>query len=253
MKIKALGVNGAFTKNYHNNYVFELGEEKLLVDAGTTLRYSLPAAGYKESDITDIIITHLHSDHVGGLEEFAQRCKWIYNHKPTLWIREEMLPELKEVVGNGLFTDGLGLEDYFEVNFGSKYNSGYYGIGHYLVQPIVTDNLHAQGMKSMGFRINDPVGWNLVFSSDIAKHEQSQIKNFIDEDTFALFHDVSVVPNAVHSYLNDVVDYYQDVIDLSKIYGMHYQDDTNIVELSKELGINFVQKDENYEFKFRQF
>ena len=47
MKIFPLGVGGAFTKsNYHNNYIIELDNKFLLIDAGTTLRNSLPAAGF---------------------------------------------------------------------------------------------------------------------------------------------------------------------------------------------------------------
>lgn len=249
MKIKALGVHGAFTKYYHNNYVFELEDRKLLVDAGTTLRSSLPAAGYKESDITDIIITHLHSDHVGGLEEFAQRCKWIHNHKPNLWVRGSMKDELEEVVGKGLFTDGLSLDDYFhaytvEIGYDNSFK-----IGKYVIELINTDNLHAQGMKSFGFKVHDiELGKNLIFTSDIAKHDKAQFRNLINSETVAIFHDVSMVPNAVHSYIGDVVEFYKDDIEVSKIYGMHYQDDINYGEYIEKFGINFVTMSGKREF-----
>src|SRR5690606_38979954 len=131
-----------------NNYVFELGERKLLVDAGTTLRYSLKEAGYEETDITDVIITHLHSDHVGGLEEFAQRCKWIHNHKPNLWARGRMMDELEEVVGKGLFTDGLTLDDYFNVHTVECGSRNHFKINDYVIELIKTDDLHVKNMKS---------------------------------------------------------------------------------------------------------
>ncbi|AZV43543.1 hypothetical protein BAOM_2934 [Peribacillus asahii] len=249
IKIKPLGVNGAFTKYYHNNYVFELGDRNLLVDAGTTLRYSLPEAEYKESDITDIIITHLHSDHVGGLEEFAQRCKWIHNHKPNLWLRGSMKEEFEEVVGKGLFTDGLTLNDYFNVyTCGIGYLNSF-KIGNYTVELIQTDNLHAQGMKSFGIKVHDEeLHNNVIFTSDIAKHENAQFRNLINPETVALFHDVSIIPNAVHSYLEDVVEFYKDDIDLNKMYGMHYQDDADLDHLKQIYGINFVEKGKVIEF-----
>lgn len=248
IKIKPLGVNGAFTKYYHNNYVFELGERKLLVDAGTTLRNSLSAAGYKETDITDVIITHLHSDHVGGLEEFAQRCKWIYNHKPNLWVRSELAGQLTQILSVGLCTDGLYLTDYFNVQF-VKYN---FSIEDYEIDMIYTDNLHAQNMLSMGLRITDVTDIeeikNIVFTSDIAKHEKAEFDDYIDENTVALFHDVSIVPNTVHSYLDDVIEYYQDKIGTCRIFAMHYQDDINIEELENKFGINFVERNKVYTF-----
>jgi metal-dependent hydrolase (beta-lactamase superfamily II) len=248
MKIIPLGVNGAFTKYFHNNYVFELDERKLLVDAGTTLRYSLKEAGYKETDITDIIITYLHSDHVGGLEEFAQRCKWIHNHKPNLWIRGKMKQELEEVVGKGLFTDDLTLNDYFNVFTVECGFRNRFKIGAYTIELIVTDDLHAKNMKSFGLNIEFPNEENILFTSDIAKHEQAIFKHFVTYKTVALFHDISIVRNPVHSYIEDVIEYYKDKIDLNKIYAMHYQDDVDVEELEKQYGINFVRSRKVYEF-----
>lgn len=247
IKIIPLGVNGAFTKYYHNNYVFELGDRKLLVDAGTTLRSSLPVAGFKETDITDIIITHLHSDHVGGLEEFAQRCKWIYNHKPNLWIRGSMKEQFEEVIGKGLYTDGLTLDDYFNVYTVETGFHNSFNIGDFNIELVNTDELHASGMKSMGIKVNDPNGQNIIFTSDIAHHEKSCFKELINKNTAAIFHDVSIIPNAVHSHLDDVVEYYKDTIELYRIYAMHYQDDINIKELEEKYGINFVVRYEVYQ------
>ncbi|MED1863344.1 MBL fold metallo-hydrolase [Fictibacillus nanhaiensis] len=248
MKVKALGVNGAFTQYYHNNFVFELGDRKLLVDAGTTLRYSLKASKYKETDITDVFITHLHSDHVGGLEEFAQRCKWVHNHKPNLWIRASMKEKFEEVVGKGLFTDGLTLDDYFNVYPVEVGYKNAFKIGDYLIELIVTDELHAQNMMSVGLRIDSPDNKNIIYTSDIAKHEQAAFYGLIDSETVALFHDVSMIKNPVHSYIEDVVDHYKNWISLDKIYAMHYQDDTNLFEATDKYGINFVEEGFYYEF-----
>jgi ribonuclease BN (tRNA processing enzyme) len=246
MKIKALGVNGAFTKYYHNNFVFELGERKLLVDAGTTLRYSLKEAEYNETDITDVIITHLHSDHVGGLEEFAQRCKWIHNHKPNLWIRGSMKDQFEEVVGKGLYTDGLTLGDYFNVYVVGVGEKNSFEINNHKIILIKTDELHAQNMLSMGLKIILPNGQNVIYTSDIAKHEESRFKEMIDDRTSAIFHDVSIVKNPVHSYIEDVVNHYKDVIEPYRIFAMHYQDNISIVDHIKKYGIEFVKQSETY-------
>ena len=45
----------------HNN-------KYLLIDCGSDARHSLAAAGYSFNEIDNIFISHLHADHIGGLE-----------------------------------------------------------------------------------------------------------------------------------------------------------------------------------------
>ncbi len=66
-----------------NAYVIELGTRRVLVDAGTGRYYgptlghlqaSLRAAGYQPEQITDLLLTHIHVDHTGGLINGNQRA-----------------------------------------------------------------------------------------------------------------------------------------------------------------------------------
>ncbi|MGG4434436.1 MBL fold metallo-hydrolase [Priestia megaterium] len=249
IKVTPLGVNGAFTKYYHNNFVFELGDRKLLVDAGTTLRYSLYEAGFKETDITDIFITHLHSDHVGGLEEFAQKCKWIYNHKPNLWLDDELYMEIEYLLGYGLDTDGLCLFDYFNIcNIGESqwFNNFKFfddeGDEIFELSSINTDDKHCRNMKSRALHIKDlKQGKNVLFSGDIKNLKDSKLIEWIDSDTAAIFQDCSLIPNAVHATIEEVLYYYGRTYK-NKIYAMHYQDDIDAREADKKYGIRFMVK-----------
>lgn len=65
-----------------NGYLVDLGARLVLVDAGSGellgptaghLLASLRAAGYQPAQVTDILLTHLHSDHTGGLVRGGQR------------------------------------------------------------------------------------------------------------------------------------------------------------------------------------
>ena len=103
-------------------------------------------------------------------------------------------------------------------------------------------------MKSFGLYIELPNGKNILFTSDIAKHEAAKFKDYINNNTVALFHDVSLVKNPVHSYIDDVVKYYEGAIDLKKIHAMHYQDDVDVETLEKQYGVNFVMPRRIYEF-----
>lgn len=59
-----------------NAYLIDTGSRRILVDSGSGSYFgptlgraitALKAAGYKPEDIDEVLITHLHPDHVGGL------------------------------------------------------------------------------------------------------------------------------------------------------------------------------------------
>ena len=59
-----------------NTFLMKFGDRLVMVDAGTGELYgpnlnklgaSMRAAGYQPEDITDILVTHIHTDHTGGL------------------------------------------------------------------------------------------------------------------------------------------------------------------------------------------
>lgn len=79
MKIKVLGCGNAFTaNNYNQQFLLEENGRKMLVDCGWTTRYALLNSNINMNDIDDIYISHLHADHIGGLECMAfLRYDWI--------------------------------------------------------------------------------------------------------------------------------------------------------------------------------
>jgi glyoxylase-like metal-dependent hydrolase (beta-lactamase superfamily II) len=65
-----------------NSYLIKHGDRLILVDAGTGELYgptlnklpaSLRAVGYTPEQITDILVTHIHTDHTGGLMDGSTR------------------------------------------------------------------------------------------------------------------------------------------------------------------------------------
>lgn len=73
--------------------LIDFGEQRILIDAGmgrkqsnkyyqhrgvnphVTLEKALAAAGYSHQDITDVLLTHLHDDHVGGVTVYNSSGK----------------------------------------------------------------------------------------------------------------------------------------------------------------------------------
>lgn len=68
------GVGSAFTtRDYYHSNVVVTGQsgKKLLIDCGSDARFSLGELGIVATDIDAVYISHLHADHVGGLEWLA--------------------------------------------------------------------------------------------------------------------------------------------------------------------------------------
>lgn len=73
---------GDVVLNSHNAFVLDNGKKIILVDAGGgsvigpnfgKLPGNLAAAGYQPEQVSEILLTHLHADHAGGLMNGAQR------------------------------------------------------------------------------------------------------------------------------------------------------------------------------------
>ncbi len=85
MKITVVGCGNAFSKRQFNQcFMLESGNQRLLIDFGAKVPYALDKLGIDVKSITDVYVSHLHGDHVGGLEELAfLRYDWI--GRPDHW------------------------------------------------------------------------------------------------------------------------------------------------------------------------
>jgi len=94
VKLTFLGSGSAFAvdDNFHSNVLVEAPSgKKLLIDCGSDARRSLAAVGFGHDDIDAVYISHLHSDHSGGLEWLAFTTKFSRScHRPKLIIHESM-------------------------------------------------------------------------------------------------------------------------------------------------------------------
>jgi ribonuclease BN (tRNA processing enzyme) len=56
----------------HSAYLYRVGDTRLLVDCGDGLSQSYKASGLSYDALDGILLTHMHSDHVGGFSTFLQ-------------------------------------------------------------------------------------------------------------------------------------------------------------------------------------
>lgn len=122
MNIRFLGVGPAFggSDQYQSNLLIRTEAGRcLLLDCGGDIRFSLAECGVPTEDLEALYVSHLHGDHIGGMEWLALVSRfgprpW----RPRLLCEAAQLERLwHQALRAGLeYVDGarLGLEDYFD-------------------------------------------------------------------------------------------------------------------------------------------
>lgn len=94
-------VGDAFTALYHNACLLvESTSTRLLIDAPPALARALRESANEPServgldDIDHVLITHLHGDHVGGLEQLLFYRRFVTGRKAALHAIPEVLARL---------------------------------------------------------------------------------------------------------------------------------------------------------------
>ncbi len=120
MKITWNGTGSAWAHELGNSSALVEAEgARLLVDCGHTVPTRLERLGVSLRDVETVFISHLHGDHVYGLEEWGFRALLQWAARPRLLIAAELVPTLWEQVLSGTMRRVAGrdlrLKDYFDV------------------------------------------------------------------------------------------------------------------------------------------
>ncbi len=207
MKLLFLGSGSAFTvgaDNYQSNLLLVDPEQhKLLIDCGSDIRFSLTEAGFSYQDITDIYISHLHADHVGGMEYiglttlFHPECP-----KPRLYGSKDVLSEIWERSLSGgmrsLGGDIADLQTFFDVRKIDRHNSfTWRSLEFQLVRVIhVRNSYHVMPSYGLFFTVE---GVKVLITTDTQLRLEENGHYYEEAD--AIFHDCETAPwpTSVHA------------------------------------------------------
>ncbi|MEV5024955.1 MBL fold metallo-hydrolase [Paenibacillus sp. LPE1-1-1.1] len=218
LNITMIGTGSAFAKKYdNNNALIEKNGFRLLVDCGITLPKALHQQGISFQELDGVLISHIHGDHVGGLEEYAFQMMFKYNRKPVLYLAETLVEPLWEQTLRGGLTQELleKLDDFFDVralepNIEIEIHEG--------LSVKLLQTKHIANKPSYSFIFNK----TFFYSADM-RFDPALLRQLVDEGVTTIYHDCQLeAPGVVHASLEELLSLPEDIQE--KIWLMHYGD-----------------------------
>lgn len=212
IKLIFLGSGAAFTtdpNNYQSNMMISTSDHKnLLIDCGGDARHALTEQGFKADDIDAVYISHLHADHIGGLEWFGFSRKFLSAiNKPTLYAHHDVLKDLWEKSLQGgmstLENVDATLEDFFKpISLSTKTGFTWEKIKFTVFRThhvLVNDRF----MPSFGLYFSAN-GQNILLSTD-SQYTPDLLSKYY-ETADIIFHDCETAspPSSAHAHYNDL-------------------------------------------------
>jgi len=249
MKITFIGVGNAFTTSeyWQSNLLLSDNKDNILIDCGSDIRHSIKEQikdinnGNIHEYLSGIYISHVHADHIGGLEWIgfctyfnpkANKINLIVHNdiKNDLW-NESLKGGMKQVQNK----PEMKLEDYFNVNCldGSL---GFYFNG-IKCSPVKSIHVKSNPPKlSYGLFINSnkKVYWtsDSIFNPNTKEYKEADI--ILQDCETAKF------PSAVHPHYNELVTLPNEI--KNKMWLYHYSPEFTSFDANKDGFLGFVKK-----------
>ena len=172
LKISILGSSNAVPDQIHDHthFVIEGNETLVLVDCGSNPLVKLGRLGLSIHKLSDIIITHFHPDHVGGLASLLMDMWLLGKEKP---VSIHGLPETLEKIESMMdLYDWKRWQGFYPVVF---HPLSEHGMGQVLVTPEmeIESSKMCHMIPSVGIRVKAAAsGKVLAYSSDTEPCEQ---------------------------------------------------------------------------------
>ncbi len=268
LSIYFIGSGSAFSKKlYQNNIVVTKGNTSVFVDIGTRTPEALAKLGLNTSNIENLIITHSHADHLGGLEEVALMNRYFFNKKPNLFIPRNYAKILwnKSLSGGCKYSEKksngqwLRLSDFFKPkylksndNLSNKFDGREFyetNIKDLNIIFFQTKHIPSNATKLEDFQLSYGLIFDkkIVFTSDTMY--DPKLISFLEKN-FSIdryFHDCQLFSGGVHASIEELKELPKSI--RSKMFLMHYGDNFKAKDNESNLFAGFARQNHIYSFK----
>jgi len=231
-----IGVGSAFSKiNFQNNLLIIKGNDHILIDCGTLCPYAFYKYNSNITQIKNILITHSHADHIGGLEEMALMGRYVTKDRPKMVITDDY----KKILWNQSLRGGnsygehttryLNFDDYFEQikpKLISKKPRPLYeaNIGKINIKLFRTKHMpdSARSWKNSFYSYGILVDNRILFPSDT--RFDKELLDWMEEAYHPeyIFHDCQFYTGGVHAGIDELKTLPESM--KKKMYLCHYSD-----------------------------
>lgn len=257
-----IGAGNAFQKTFFQTNLFVVkGSSHILVDCGTLCPFALEKDfNTKIADIKNLILTHPHADHIGGVEEIAL-CSHYISRQP---VRIAIPPVFRKKLWNDSLRGGLQFsergkmtfEDYFtaipirkiQKNPFEIFEADFDGINikMFRTRHVTASTVTAgKSQISYGLIFDDKV----IFTGD-TQYNPNQLNFLLEKykNIEHIFHDcdVSGVAAGVHASYEQLKRFPQEI--RAKMSLCHYNEDMHQVDAAEDGFCGFVQRGLYYNF-----
>ncbi|TLS48280.1 ribonuclease Z [Paenibacillus antri] len=245
IRIQMIGTGNAFAKKYFNNNAIVVANGyRLLVDCGVTAPYALYRAGIGVQEIDGVLVTHIHGDHIGGIEELAFALMYVHKKKIPLFVPSSIREALWETSLKGaledLSTGCDSLDCYFDV---VEIDEGVpFEISDGFVLELIR-TLHIPNKPSYALLLNE-----IVFYSSDMTFDPALLTDLTNAGRCKhILHECQLTgPGLVHTTLDELLTLPEAIQE--RIWLMHYADNRDDY-VGKTGAMRFIEQQTEYEFE----
>lgn len=255
-----VGSGNAFSYHfYQSNVLIIKGNTHLLIDCGSLFSFILKTVYNSTSgDIKNILLTHPHADHVGGVEELVLKARYERNRKVNIIITDAF----KKLLWNNTLKGGiqysenglLRFEDYFnqfKPKMIMKKPFEMFQINFENLDIKLFRTKHVTARKESLFQSQPSYGLiidnKILFTGDTQFNSEQLQFILFEYDIQWIFHDCDMSGNgSVHATYNSLKNLAPQV--KSKMFLYHYSSAKESVDPVKDGFAGFAQKGIYYDF-----